>query len=147
MQLTHRPAASILTRPSVPTLYRTKYASASGVAKGAYVLAEPDGGEPQLILIGTGSEISLAVEAYEKLRVEGIKARVVSLPSWHLFERQDQSYRDSVLPPSITARVSIEEASVFGWERYVGLKGRIIGMHTFGASAPAKDLQKKFGFT
>ena len=147
MQLTHRPAALILTRQAVPTLDRTKYAAASGVAKGAYILADADGGQPQVILIGTGSEVSLCVEAYEKLKLEGIKARVVSMPSWDLFERQDQSYRDSVLPPSITARVSIEEASVFGWERYVGWKGRIIGMHTFGASAPAKDLQKKFGFT
>lgn len=147
MQLTHRPAALILTRQTLPTLDRTRYRSASGVAKGAYVLADAASGTPQIILIGTGSEVSLCVEAYEKLKSEGIQARVVSMPSWDLFERQDQSYRDSVLPPSITARLAVEEASVFGWERYVGQLGRIIGMRSFGASAPAKDLQKKFGFT
>jgi len=147
MLLKHEPAALILTRQAVPTFDRTKYGSAAGVAKGAYVLADAAGAKPQVILIGTGSEVSLCVDAYEKLKTEGIQARVVSMPSWDLFERQDKAYRDSVLPPSVSARVAVEEASVFGWERYVGMNGRIIGMRTFGASAPAKDLQKKFGFT
>jgi len=111
------------------------------------VLADAPNKQPQVILIGTGSEVMLCMEAYEKLKAEGIQARVVSMPSWDLFERQDAAYRESVLPSLITARVSVEESSVFGWERYVGSKGRIIGMRTFGASAPAKDLQKKFGFT
>jgi len=147
MQLKHEPAALILTRQAVPTFDRTKYGSAAGVAKGAYVLADAAGGKPQVILIGTGSEVSLCVDAYEKLKAEGIQTRVVSMPSWDLFERQDKAYKDSVLPPTVSARVAVEEASVFGWERYVGMNGRIIGMRTFGASAPAKDLQKKFGFT
>ena len=146
-QLQHQPAALVLTRQNLPTFDRTKYAAASGTAKGAYVLADAPGGKPDVILIGTGSEGSLCVEAYEKLKAEGISARVVSMPSQEIFERQDKSYKQSVLPPSVTARVSVEMAATFGWERYVGLKGRKIGMHRFGASAPLKDLLKFFGFT
>jgi transketolase len=147
MQLHHEPAALVLTRQAVPTFDRSKYAAASGVAKGAYVLADAPDGKPQVILIGTGSEVSLCVDAFEKLKAEGIKARVVSMPSWDLFEHQEQSYRDQVLPPEITARIAVEQASTFGWSQYVGSKGRVIGMRTFGASAPLKELQKKFGFT
>jgi len=147
MQLHHEPAALVLTRQAVPTFDRSKYAAASGVAKGAYVLADAPDGKPQVILIGTGSEVSLCVDAFEKLKTEGIKARVVSMPSWDLFEHQEQSYRDKVLPPEITARIAVEQASTFGWSQYVGSKGRVIGMRTFGASAPLKELQKKFGFT
>ena len=147
MQLHHEPAALVLTRQAVPTLDRSKYAAASGVAKGAYILADAPDAKPQVILIGTGSEVSLCVDAYEKLKTDGIKARVVSMPSWDLFEHQDQSYRDKVLPPEITARIAVEQASTFGWSPYVGFKGRVIGMRTFGASAPLKELQKKFGFT
>ena len=147
MQLHHEPAALVLTRQAVPTLDRSTYAAASGVAKGAYILADAPDAKPQVILIGTGSEVSLCVDAYEKLKGEGIKARVVSMPSWDLFEHQDQSYRDKVLPPEITARIAVEQASTFGWSPYVGFKGRVIGMRTFGASAPLKELQKKFGFT
>ncbi len=147
MQLRHEPVALILTRQALPTLDRTKYASAAGVAKGAYVLADAPGGKPDLLLLATGSEVSLCVEAYEKLKTEGIKARVVSMPSWELFEHQSQDYKDSVLPPRVTARVSVEQASTFGWARYVGLSGKAIGMKTFGASAPLKELVKKFGFT
>jgi transketolase len=130
----------------MPTLDRTKYAAASGVAKGGYVLADADGGKPEVILIGTGTELQWCVGAYEKLQAEGIKARVVSLPSWELFEKQDAAYKESVLPSSVTARVSVEMASAFGWERYTGPKGKIIGMRSFGASAPLKDLLKLFGF-
>jgi transketolase len=147
LQSKHDPVVLAMSRQAIPTLDRTKYAAASGVAKGGYVLADAKGGTPDLILIGTGTELSLCVEAYEKLTAEGVKARVVSLPSWILFERQDQSYRDSVLPPSVTARVSVEMGSVFGWERYVGTTGAMVGMRTFGASAPLKDLAKHFGFT
>jgi transketolase len=146
-QLKHSPAALVLTRQNVPTLDRAKYAAASGVVKGAYVLADAPGGKPDVILMGTGSELSLCVDAYEKLKTEGVKARVVSMPSWELFEKQDDSYKNSVLPPSVTARVSVEMASTFGWDRYVGPKGRMIGMHRFGASAPLKDLLKFFNFT
>ena len=110
-------------------------------------MADAEGGKPQVILMATGSEVYLCIDAYEKLKAEGVRARVVSMPSWDLFEHQDQSYRDEVLPPDVTARVSVEMASTFGWAKYTGPKGRIIGMHTFGASAPLKDLQKKFGFT
>jgi len=145
--LKHEPVSLVLTRQALPTLDRSKYAAASGVAKGAYVLADAQGGKPQLILIGTGSELSLCVEAYEKLTAEGVHARVVSMPSPDIFEQQDQAYRNSVLPPDVRARVSVEAGSTFGWERYVGLDGAIIGMTTFGASAPAKDLFKKYGFT
>jgi transketolase len=139
--------ALVLTRQNLPTLDRTKYAAASGVAKGAYVIADADGGKPELILMGTGSELSLCIDAYEKLKAEGIKARVVSMPSWDIFEQQDAAYKESVLPSSVTARVSVEMASTMGWGRYVGLKGRMVGMHRFGASAPLKDLLKFFGFT
>jgi transketolase len=147
VQISHGPVLLVLTRQAVPTLDRSKYASAAGVAKGAYILADAPGGKPQVILMATGSEVPLTVDAYEKLKSEGIQARVVSMPSWEIFEKQDQAYKDSVLPPAITARVSVEMASTFGWERYVGPKGQMVGMHTFGASAPWKDLQKHFGFT
>jgi transketolase len=147
MGLKKEPVALALTRQAVPTFDRTKYASAAGVARGAYILADTESGKPQVILMATGSEVSLCIDAYEKLKAEGIKARVVSMPSWDLFERQSQSYRDEVLPPEVTARVAVEMASIFGWAQYAGPKGRILGMRTFGASAPLKDLQKKFGFT
>jgi len=145
LQRTHGPSTLVLTRQAMPTFDRTKYAPASGVAKGAYVLADAPGGKPDVILMGTGSEVSLCVEASEKLNAAGVKARVVSMPSWELFERQDAAYKESVLPASVTARVSVEMASTFGWERYTGPKGKIIGMRSFGASAPLKDLLKKFG--
>jgi transketolase len=147
MRLQHHPAALVLTRQALPTLDRSKFASAAGVARGAYILAEADSGKPEVILMGTGSEVSLCVDAYEKLKQDGVEARVVSMPSWDIFEQQDQSYREQVLPPSIKARVSIEQGATLGWDRYVGAQGRMIGMHTFGASAPLKDLQKYFGFT
>ena len=143
LQFHHEPVCLILSRQNMPTLDRTRYAAASGLTKGAYVLASAPG-VPDVILIGTGSEVSLCVDTYEKLTQEGIKARVVSMPSWELFEHQSQEYQDSVLPPGVKARVSVEQASTFGWDRYAGRK---IGMHTFGASAPLKELQKKFGFT
>src|SRR5205823_5657821 len=146
MQLRHQPAVLVLSRQPLPTLDRKKYAPASGVARGAYVLADASGGNPQVILIASGSEVSLAVEAHEKLLAEGIRSRVVSMPSWDIFEHQTQEYQDKVLPPQVTARVAVEQASTFGWERYVGRSGRIIGMKTFGASAPLKELQRKFGF-
>ena len=146
MQLRHKPAVLALSRQPLPTLDRTKYASAAGVAKGAYVLADAPGENPEVILIATGSEVSLAVQAHEKLVAEGIRSRVVSMPSWDIFEHQPKEYRDSVLPPDVKARLAIEQASTFGWERYVGDAGRVIGMKTFGASAPLKELQKKFGF-
>jgi len=147
LQLRHEPAALILSRQALPTIDRSKYAAASGVARGAYTLADATGGAPQVILIGTGSEVSLCLAAYEQLTAEGIRARVVSMPCWEIFEKQEQAYRDAVLPPQVTARISVEQASTFGWERYVGTQGRAIGMRTFGASAPLKELQKKFGFT
>lgn len=146
MQLRHRPAVLVLSRQALPTLDRSKYAPASGVACGAYILADALDGKPEIILIATGSEISLAVQAHETLSSEGIRSRVVSMPSWDIFEHQPQEYRDSVLPPAIKARIAIEQASTFGWERYVGDSGRVIGMQTFGASAPLKELQRKFGF-
>ncbi len=146
LQHTHGPVSLVLTRQAIPTFDRTKYAPASGVAKGAYVLADAPGGKPDVILMASGSELSLCVEAYEKLKTEGIKARVASMPSWELFERQETSYKDSVLPANVTARVSVEMATTFGWERYVGAKGKMIGMRSFGASAPLKDVKKKFGF-
>jgi len=145
--LKHQPACLVLTRQPLPTFDRTRFASASGVARGAYVMADAEAGEPAVILIGTGSEVALCVEVYEALKRQGILARVVSMPSWELFEQQDQAYRDSVLPPGITARVSVEAGSVIGWDRYVGMSGARIGMYTFGASAPIKDLLEKFGFT
>ena len=144
---THGPCTLVLTRQAMPTFDRTKYAPASGVAKGAYVLADAAGGKPDVILMASGSEVSLCMEAYEKLQAAGIKARVVSMPSWELFEKQDAGYKESVLPSGVTARVSVEMASTFGWERYTGAKGKIIGMRSFGASAPLKDLLKKFGFS
>jgi transketolase len=144
MEFRHKPVCLILSRQNMPTLDRTKYAPASGLTKGAYVLADALDGEPEVILIGTGSEVSLCVDAYEKLTAEGIKTRVVSMPSWELFDLQPKEYRDRVLPPDVRARVSVEQASTLGWQRYAY---RSIGMQTFGASAPLKELQKKFGFT
>ncbi len=146
MKLRHEPVVLVLSRQALPTLDRTKYAPAAGVAKGAYVLADAPGAKPDVLLLSTGSEVSLCIDAHEKLKSEGINARVVSMPSWEIFEQQDQSYRDSVLPPQVTARVAVEQASTFGWAQYVGRNGAIIGMKTFGASAPLKELQKKFGF-
>jgi transketolase len=146
MRLRHRPAALVLSRQALPTLDRSKYAPASGVAFGAYILADVPGGKPEIILIATGSELSLAVQAHETLGSEGIRSRVVSMPSWDIFEHQTQEYRDSVLPPAVRTRISVEQASTFGWERYVGDSGRMIGMQTFGASAPLKELQREFGF-
>ena len=145
--LKHQPACLILSRQNLPTLDRTRYAAASGLKHGAYVLADSGGGPPELILIATGSEVSLCVGVYEKLASEGVKARVVSMPSWELFEQQDEAYRAAVLPPAVTRRVAVEQASTLGWERYTGLRGAIIGMKTFGASAPLKELLVKFGFT
>jgi transketolase len=147
MQAKHGPTVLSLTRQAVPTFDRTKYAPASGLAQGGYILGDAKDARPDIIFIGTGSEVSLCVEAFEKLTAEGVKARVVSLPSWDLFEKQPQQYRDSVLPPRVTARVCVEMASTFGWERYAGPSGAIIGMHSFGASSPLKDLLKHFGFT
>ena len=147
LRLRHQPVALVLSRQALPTLDRAKYAAASGLARGAYVLADAEGGTPDVLLLATGSEVGLCVDAYEQLKGEGIQARVVSMPSWELFEQQDQQYRDSVIPPDVSARVSVELASTLGWDRYVGLRGRTIGMRTFGASAPLKELQKKFGFT
>ena len=150
MQFRHEPVALILTRQALPTLDRAKYASAEGLRRGAYVLADADDGNPEVLLLATGSEVSLCIEAYEKLKAEGIKARVVSMPSWEIFEhycREHPEYREQVLPESVTARVSVEKASTLGWASYVGIRGHSIGMKTFGASAPLKELQKKFGFT
>ena len=147
MQLRHEPVALILSRQPMPTLDRSTLAPAGGVARGAYVLADPPGGTPEVLLMATGSELGLCVGAREQLAKEGVRARVVSMPSWELFERQSRDYRDEVLPPAVTARVSVEQASTFGWHRYVGAGGETIGMHTFGASAPLKELQKRFGFT
>ncbi len=147
MQLHHEPTALVLTRQALPTLDRSRYAPASGVAKGAYILADAPDGKPQVVLMASGSEVSLCLDAYEKLQSEGIKARVVSMPSWEIFERQSDEYKEEVLPSDIKARVAVEQASSFGWSQYVGSTGRVIGMRTFGASAPLKELQKKFGFT
>jgi transketolase len=147
MNIKHEPVVLVLSRQNMPTLDRKKYASAEGVKKGAYVLADPPkGGRPDIIVMATGTEVGLAVETYEKLTAEGVNARVVSMPSWELFEHQDAQYRNSVLPFDVKARISIEMASTFGWDRYVGPEGHIIGMKTFGASAPLKELAKKFGF-
>jgi len=146
MQLRHQPAVLALSRQPLPTLDRKKYAPASGVAQGAYVLADAPGGNPEVIIIASGSEVSLAVAAHEKLVAEGIRSRVVSMPSWEIFDHQPQTYRDSVLPPKVKARVAVEQGSILGWGRYVGDSGRVIGMNTFGASAPLKELQKQFGF-
>jgi transketolase len=146
VQLRHQPALLALSRQPLPTFDRSRYAPASGVAHGAYVLADAPGGSPEVILIASGSEVILAVNAHETLLAEGIRSRVVSMPSWDIFEHQTQEYRDSVLPPAVKARVAIEQASTFGWSQYVGDAGRVIGMKTFGASAPLKELQRKFGF-
>ena len=146
LQLRHQPAVIALSRQPLPTFDRGKYASAVGVARGAYVMAEASGGSPEVILIASGSEVSLIVEAHETLMTQGIRSRVVSMPSWDIFERQPQSYRESVLPPEVAARIAVEQGSVLGWDRYVGAAGQVIGMKTFGASAPLKELQRKFGF-
>jgi transketolase len=146
VQLRHKPAALVLSRQALPTIDRTKYASAAGLANGGYVLADAPGRKPEVMLIASGSEVILALQAHEQLLAEGIRSRVISMPSWEIFESQPREYRERVLPPGVKARVAIEQASTFGWERYVGTNGRIIGMHTFGASAPLKELQKKFGF-
>jgi transketolase len=146
MQQRHQPTALVLTRQNVPVLDRSRYASADGLARGGYVLADADG-QPEVILIATGSEVALAVSAYEELRSEGVRARVVSLPSWYLFDLQPDDYRESVLPEGVQARIAVEQASTLGWDRYVGPHGQIVGMHTFGASAPLKEVQRKFGFT
>jgi transketolase len=146
MQLRHQPAALVLSRQALPTLDRSKYGPAAGVAHGAYVLADAPGGDPEVIIIASGSEVSLAVEAHEKLLAEGIRSRVVSMPSWEIFDHQTEDYCDNVLPPKVKARVAVEQASTLGWERYVGASGYVVGMKTFGASAPLKELQRKFGF-
>lgn len=146
MQLRHQPAVLVLSRQALPTLDRSKYGPAAGVAHGAYVLADAPGGNPEVIIIASGSEVSLAVEAHETLLAEGIRSRVVSMPSWEIFEHQTEDYRDNVLPPQVKARVAVEQASTLGWERYVGASGYVVGMKTFGASAPLKELQRKFGF-
>ncbi|HET7005127.1 MAG TPA: transketolase C-terminal domain-containing protein, partial [Candidatus Binatia bacterium] len=147
MPLKHQPVALALTRQALPTLDRSKYGSAAGLAKGAYVLADADNAKPQVILIGTGSEVSLCIDAYEQLKKDGIRARVVSMPSWELFEQQSKEYREQVLPSSITARVAVEQGVTLGWAQYVGMTGAVVGMKSFGASAPFQHLQKKFGFT
>jgi len=146
MQMRHGPAVLALSRQPLPTLDRTKFAPASGLLRGAYVLSDPPKGKPEVILIGSGSELSLCVNAHEELLAEGVRSRVVSMPSWEIFEHQTQTYQDNILPPDVTVRVAVEQASTFGWERYVGNSGRVIGMKTFGASAPLKELQRKFGF-
>jgi transketolase len=150
MPFRHEPVALILTRQAVPTLDRTTYAAAAGAQRGAYILADATDGKPDVLLLATGSEVALCIDAYEQLKAEGINARVVSMPSWEIFEyycRQHPEYRERVLPAAVTARVSVEQASTFGWERYVGMTGHTIGMQTFGASAPLKALQQTFGFT
>src|SRR5436189_176844 len=147
LQLRHVPAALVVSRQALPTLDRSRYASAAGVANGAYVLADSEGDRPDVLLLGTGSEVALCVQAHEQLGSAGVRSRVVSMPSWELFEQQPPSYRNGVIPPDVTARVSVEQASGFGWDRYVGPEGARIGMETFGASAPLQELQKKFGFT
>jgi transketolase len=146
LQLRHKPAAIVLSRQALPTFDRSRYAAADGIRRGAYVMADARGGSPEIILIASGSEVALAVDAYETLTARGVRSRVVSMPSWDIFEDQPQSYRDSVLPPEVTARIAIEQGSTIGWERYVGSAGKIVGMKTFGASAPLKALQRKFGF-
>jgi transketolase len=135
-----------LSRQPLPTFDRRKYASAAGLARGAYVMADAPDGPPEIILIASGSEVSLIVKAHEALASEGIRSRVVSMPSWDIFEHQPQSYREGVLPAEIKTRIAVEQGSALGWERYVGAAGRVIGMETFGASAPLKELQRKFGF-
>jgi len=146
LQLRHQPALLALSRQALPTFDRGKYASAAGVARGAYVMADASGGSPEIILIASGSEVALVVQAHEALGAQGIRSRVVSMPSWDIFESQLQEYRDEVLPPAIKARLAVEQGSTLGWDRYVGPAGRVIGMKTFGASAPLKELDRKFGF-
>jgi transketolase len=146
MQLRHQPAVLALSRQPLPTLDRSKYAPASGLAQGAYVVAGAPDGNPEVIIMASGSELNVAIAAHETLVGEGIRSRVVSMPSWEIFEQQPQAYRDRVLPPDVRARVAVEQGSTLGWDRYVGNSGRVIGMNTFGASAPLKELQKKFGF-
>jgi transketolase len=146
LQLHHQPAVLVLTRQALPTIDRTKYAPAASLAHGGYVLADASGGAPEVILIGTGSEVSLCLDAYEQLKKDGVRARVVNIPSWELFDDQDKNYRESVLPPQVKARVSVELASDFGWSKYTGSEGQNICIETFGASAPLKQLLKKFGF-
>jgi transketolase len=147
LQLKHQPACLVLSRQPLPTLDRDRFASAAGVSRGAYVLADFAGTPPKVILIGTGSEVSLCISAAEQLAAEGVPTRVVSMPSWELFEQQDEAYQEQVLPEAIAARVAVEQAATLGWARYVGRRGAIVGMHTFGASAPLKGLLTKFGFT
>lgn len=147
MQLKHEPVCLVLSRQALPTIDRSKYASSEGVAHGAYILADAAGKKPQVIFIATGSEVSLCLDAYESLKKEGIQCRVVSMPSWELFEKQSEAYRNTVLPPEVPARIAVEQAATFGWERYVGKNGIMVGMSTFGASAPLNELQSKFGFT
>jgi transketolase len=147
MGFRHDPAVLVLSRQAMPTLDRSKYASAEGLRRGAYVLADPPRGDPEVLLLATGTEVALAVAAHERLVADGVRARVVSMPSWNLFERQDEAYRDEVLPPAVTSRVGIEQASAFGWDRYVGSRGTTVAMSSFGMSAPLKDLQQRFGFT
>jgi transketolase len=150
MQLRNEPVALILSRQAIPTVDRSKYASAEGLHKGAYVLADSPGGKPEVLLLGTGSEVQFCIQAHEQLAAAGIRSRVVSMPSWEIFEHycaKNPGYREAVLPAAVTARVSVEQASTFGWGEYVGPQGKRIGMKTFGASAPLKELQKKFGFT
>jgi len=147
MKLQHEPAVIVLSRQAVPTFDRSKYGAASGVAQGGYILADAPDGKPEVILMGTGTEVSLCVSAYEQLKAEGVKARVVSIPSWNLFDQQSDDYKNKVLPPDVKARVAVEQAATFGWSQYVGPTGIVVGMRRFGASAPIKDLQKKFGFT
>jgi transketolase len=146
LQLRHAPVALMLSRQPLPTFDRTKYAQASGLASGAYVLGDAPGGNPEIILIASGCEVSLAVNAHETLLAQGIRSRVVSMPSWDIFDHQSQDYRNNVLPPAVKTLVAIEQATTFGWERFTGYSGRIIGMKTFGTSAPLEELQRKFGF-
>ena len=146
LQLRHQPAVIVLSRQPLPTFDRSKYASAAGVARGAYVMADTPDGSPQIILIASGSEVALVIQAHEALTAQGIRSRVVSMPSWDIFEHQPQSYREEVLPVAVTARLAVEQGSVLGWANYVGPHGRVIGMKTFGASAPLKELDRKFGF-
>jgi transketolase len=146
LQLRHQPAVIALSRQALPTFDRRKYASADGVSRGAYIMADAPDRSPEIILVASGSEVALVVQAHETLTAQGIRSRVVSMPSWDIFEHQPQSYREDVLPPTVKARVAVEQGSVLGWDRYVGAAGRVIGMETFGSSAPLKELQYKFGF-
>jgi transketolase len=147
MEMRHGPVAFALSRQSLPTLDRSKYGSADGTRKGGYILADTPGSQPDLVLMASGSEVALALEAAEQLASDGVRVRVVSMPSWELFERQPRSYRDKVIPPSVKARVAVEQGVKQGWHRYVGSGGAILGMETFGASAPIKEVQRHFGFT